>query len=143
MAEWYPGKLIEKITKQGILKGLAGPRTQESEFPFVEKGSRLCGNDLERWLMDRGLSLFDAKDIVIGISDFKSTTLAFDDKGRIVDYDQYYQEPEFIRPHSRAIWDRLQRQARAGIIRSPETVLIFKNVVPDCLEYYGLVSPYV
>ena len=113
------------------------------EFPFVEKGSRLCGSDLERWLMDRGLSLFDAKDIVIGISDFKCTTLAFDEKGRIVDFDQYYQDAEFVRTRGRAIWERLQHQARVGIIRrGPETVLVFNNIAPDCLEYYGLVSPY-
>ncbi len=132
---WYPGKFIRKFREKGLVS------SQTQEFPLI-KGSRLCGSDLERWLMDRGLSLLDAKDIIIGVSDFKSTTLALDDKGRIVDFDQYYEEPEFIRARGRAIWDRLQRQARAGIIRSPERVLIFKNIVPDCLEYYG-VLPYV
>jgi hypothetical protein len=118
------------------------PELSHQEFPFVEKGSRLCGSDLERWLMDRGLSLFDTYDIVIGISDFKCTTLAFDEKGRIVDYDQYYADPEYVKVNwGRAIWQRLQHEAHEGKIKWVDRLLIFNNASPNCLEYYGLVYP--
>jgi hypothetical protein len=111
-------------------------------FP-LKRGARLCGDDLERWLSDRGLSYLDVKDVINGIPDFKSITLALDETGRIVDYDQYYDDAErIIKYYGRRIWDRLQRQAKAGIIRSPEKVLVFKNIPPNCLEYYGSVSPY-
>jgi DNA-directed RNA polymerase subunit RPC12/RpoP len=110
----------------------------------LKMGVRLCGDSLERWLTDRGLSYLDAKDVIIGIPDFKSTTLALDYEGKIVDYDQYYEDAERVLKFlGRRIWERLQRQAREGIIRTPEKVLVFKNIPPDCLECYGTVTPYI
>jgi hypothetical protein len=121
---------------------LRGFLVQEVEFPF-ETGARLCGDDLKRWLMNRGLSLLDAGEFVIGIPDFKSTSIALDDRGRIVDYDQYYQDAEYvISNYHNAIKERLMRMWERGIY--VRRLVYFDNVKPDCLEFHKwtIISPY-
>jgi len=104
--------------------------------PNQEK--RRCGEELAEWLRDKGLSLSDVGNIISRIPNFLSTTFAFDEHGMIVDYDQYYEMADTVRSlHGRAIWQRLRK------IGAVDRVLIFNNVGPNCLEYYGTISPYI
>lgn len=69
-----------------------------------------CGAILTEKLREGGLGYTEITKIEQGMQDFKSTSLAYDEFGNIIDYDQYYEVARFVeRRFGEAIKERISR----------------------------------
>lgn len=89
-------------------------------------GEAVCGDALRNYLRGLNLSTSEVDSIMRGITEFKFTTLAIDNSGGAIDWDQYADAP--VGPKSMNVAERIARSHRVWF-----NLELWRHEIPDCM----------
>lgn len=89
-------------------------------------GEAVCGDALRNHLRDLKLSPSGVEDIMRNITTWKFTTLAIDDSGKVIDWDNYTDAP--VGPQSIEVAERIARIHKVWF-----NLELWRHEIPDCM----------